>query len=307
LPVRFYEIMNEPWFYFGWDSSKPQKLASYVELWNTVARRMRQENPNLMISHCASTIKWVLNYWILHGDDLDFLAFHKYDSDVYGQSSDAQMFSLAEQRQFEVMSSSSYYGAAEARQKWFNARGKTLPVINSESNFNSAYSPGTDSRLQQMAGSVWLALVLRQSILKGLIGSVYYTFSSGLIGRTKPGYGFGMINSDNNRPWYPYYVQKMISPNLRVGDEICESASSSQDVRVLSWKHEGKLNILVISKSNQTSIMHLQGVSGTFNVQKIDNSIPFDNPSIQYEIFSQSGVFPLEGYTVAVLQKTIAS
>jgi hypothetical protein len=309
LPVKFYQIMNEPFAYFGWNPSDTTKLAHYTELWNTVARAMRSENPNILLSQDTITQKNVLNYWIQYGDDIDFLDFHKYDAGTIGECDDVEMFRRAETYRFETTTST--YGINEARQIWFNARGKLLLVINSESNFNSAWETGTDPKIQQMAGAVWLALVLRSGILKGLNYNVYFEFSSSkswsLANRPSGGWGFGMVNEDDNQPWYPYYVHKMIGENISPGDLIIETTSSSSEVRVLAWIHNRTLNIFLVCKSNEARTVVLKGLAEDAKVLKIDNTVSYETPDIQEETLISGEPFILNGYTVALLQCFINS
>lgn len=308
LPVRFYQIMNEPFFYFGWNAANMTRLGYFVEFWNVVASAMRTENPNILLSHDAITQKKVFDYWLLYGDDVDFLDFHKYDADVIGQYSDAEMFRRAEIRGFEDVSWSALYSVNTARQKWFNSRGKWLFAINSESNFNSAYETGTDPKIQQMAGAVWLALVLRSGILKGLDYNIYFEFSSSksweLTNRQSGGYGFGMINVDDNQPWYSYYAQKIISFNLGLGDEIVESESTSDNVKTLAWIRDGKLVILLICKINETRMINFQVATSQFNAIWIDNTVPYTSPKVQNTAITVGDQIKLNGYAVMLLKES---
>jgi hypothetical protein len=309
LPVRFYQIMNEPYFYFGWNPSDTTKLAYYVELWNTVAKTMRKENPNILLSHDAITQKNVFSYWIEHGDDVDFLDFHKYDCDTLGKYSDAEMFNRAEIRGFEDVSWSALLSISTARQRWFNARGKWLPAIISESNFNSAWDTGTDPKIQQMTGAVWLALVLRMGVLKGLNYNIYFEFSSSksweLANRPSGGWGFGMINEDDNQPWYPYYVQKIIGRNLNVGDKLVAVNSSSTDIKTLAWVSIDTLNILVVSTVGTHQAVFLNGVKGELSFFKIDDTISWETPSLQTGVIDSAEPLVVNGYTVILLQISI--
>lgn len=306
LPVRFYQIMNEPWAYFGWNPSDTTKLAYYVELWNTVARAMRAENPNVLLTHDAVTQKNVFNYWLEHGDDVDFLDFHKYDSDTIGKHSDAEIFNRAEIRGFEDVSWSALLSISTARQRWFNARGKWLPAINSESNFNSAWQTGTDPKIQQMVGSIWLALVLRTSVLKGLNYNIYFEFSSSksweLANRPSGGWGFGMTNEDDNEPWFPYYVNKMIGSNLGFGDKIVETKSISDEIRTLAWIHNGKLVILLICKAAESRMISFEGITGQIDIMWIDSAISYISPEVQEATKDAGDQIQLNGYTVMLLQ-----
>ena len=302
LPVRFYEIVNEPWEYFGWVNYT--RLGFFMELFNAAADAMRSENPNILIGLNGANRKYVLDYWLAHGGvDLDFISFHKYDAGTIGQYDDEVMFSRAET--YQIVTSSSYYGVQDVRKVYFNARGKRVLVINSESNFNSAWETGTDPKIQQMVGAVWLALVLRAEVLEGVDGTVYYTFSSSAswerANKQSGGVGFGMVNEDDNKPWYPYYVQKMIGNNMDVGDLIVESNSSSNDIRVLSWLNGGKLKILLICKADRPYMIYFNGISGKLNIMKIDNTISWENPSFQFDEIDPTKPITINGYTVALL------
>jgi len=112
-----------------------------------------------------------------------------------------------------------------------------------------------------------------------------------------------MVNSDNNKPWYPYYVQWMLGSRLNVGDPIVDSASSSDEVRVLAWIHEGKLNIFLICIVEQPRTIFLSGVSEQLAFVKIDNTISWENPSLQTGVFNATNPLILNGYTVMCLQK----
>jgi len=314
-PVRFYEIINEPWAYFGW--ANYVKIANFMALFNTAAQAMRTENTDVRLGFDGTNRKPVLNYWLnpsfggTHqvGADLDFISFHKYDSGSIGRYDDQQMFNRAETTQLLTDPGGpedGYYGVEDSRQIYYNARGKLIPVINSESNFNSAWQTGTDPKIQQMAGAVWTALVLRAGILKGLNYNIYYSFCSSAswerANKASGGVGFGMINSDNNRPWYPYYVQWMIGTALNLGDSIAESTSSSDEIRVLSWVDEGKLNTLLICRVDQPRIIYLYGISSQLNITKIDTTISWETPSLQTSIVDSSDPLVVNGYTVMLLQ-----
>ena len=303
LPVRFYETMNEPWLYFGWNDYT--KINNFMNLFNAAAASMRNENPNIMIGFDGSNRVPVLDYWLANGGaNLDFISFHKYDAGTIGSYTDQQMFDRAETNY--LVSTSGYYGIQDAKQTYYNARGKWIPVINSEGNFNSAYATGTDPKIQQMAGAVWSALGLRKSILEGLDYSLYYCVAGSAsweqANKASGGVGFGMINLDNNNPWYPYYVQKMIAANLAVGDQILESTSSSNDLRSLSWIHNGSLKLLLISRSSQTSRIVLQGISGTASISFIDSTIHWETPALQTGTINLSEEIQLNGYTVMLIE-----
>jgi hypothetical protein len=204
--------------------------------------------------------------------------------------------------------SNAYYGVQDARQVWYNARGVNLPVIITETNFSYIWTNGSDPRIQKLVGAVWTALLVRISILKGVSYSVYYRFASSKYYDSKKatgGYGFGMVNSDNNQPWYPYYVQKLIGTNLAVGDQLVKSTSSNGEIATVAWKHKGTLNILLICKITESRTVKLYGVTGQLTYFKIDKSISYTTPKIQTGQFDCANSLYLNGYTVLLLQKLL--
>jgi len=314
-PVRFYEIVNEPWIYFGWNDYA--KMANFKGLFNAASQAMKLENPSIMISFDGTNRKPVLNYWLANGGaELGFISFHKYDSNVVGRFSDYQMFLRAET--FQVMTDpggpdNGYYGIRDSRQKYYSARGKQIPVILSETNFNSAWVTGSDPKIQQMAGAVWTALLLRIEVLEGLDYNTYFTFSSSksweIAHKSSGGFGLGMVNLDDNQPWNPYYVQKLIGRNMAVGDQIVETTSSSPDVESLAWIHGGKVNALVVCKNDSARSLGLRvyGLQGILDYSKIDNAVSWQYPRIQTGTIDSAATLTINGYTVILLQGEASS
>jgi hypothetical protein len=306
LNVRFYEILNEPWSYFGrYDTLNYTKLDYFIDFFNATATAMRQEDSKVLVSYDASTMMKVLDYWLVRGPDLDFLDFHFYGASSLPGPSDEELFRRAEQRRFEDVTD--HYGVDTARRLWLEKRGKLLPVICSEGNLNAACTDGTDPRIQQMVGAVWTALVLRMCVLKGLSFNIYYQFASSESWEKKfssGGLGFGMVNLDNNMPYYPYYVQKWLGTNLAIGDIIVECYVNSSDFRVLAWIHNDFLNVLLISKTKATYTVLVTGIDGQITYQKIEDptNTSYLNPQIQEGVISTATPIIINGYAVALLQ-----
>jgi hypothetical protein len=306
MPVRYYEVMNEPWAYFGWVDYA--KLANFKAVFNAAAAAMRAEDSNVLVGFDGTNRKYVLDYWLTNGGaNLGFISFHKYDTWEIGQYSDAEMLSKAQTYQLDT--SPSFYGIKDVKQVYYNARGKWIPVLNSESNFNSAYATGTDPKIQQIVGAVWESLVLRKGILDGLSYNIYFEFASSKSWQVAhgTGWGFGMTNQDNNQPWLPYYVHEMIGKNLAIGDNIIDVTSSSTDIRSLAWTHGSNLNILLICLASEPRTIVLQGIQGEITVYRIDNATSPDSPAIQSSTIGVNESFTTYGYTVALVQSTIAS
>jgi len=304
LPVRLYEVVNEPCDYFGSDPVDFSKLQNYMLLFNATAEAMRRENASVSVSHDFITRQPVLDYWLANGGaDVDRLDFHKYDCGSPGQYTDEQMLTRAETTYFGQWPMG--YTIEQARDVWLKARGKLLPVVDSELNFDSAWTNGTDPRIQQMVGAVWSALVLRMSIIHGLQQSIYYCLSSSAsYGKATQtgGAGFGLSNSDTETPWYPFYVHDMIGNNLAPGDQLVMTKSSSEDIRTLAWLHGGIVNVLLISKSPVRIRARIVGINGQIKYRKIDETIPWQTPAEQTRILGGEKAVDCNGYTVTLLQ-----
>jgi hypothetical protein len=142
-------------------------------------------------------------------------------------------------------------------------------------------------------------------MLKNFVSNVYYCFATSASDEQRNptgGAGFGMVNADNDKPWYPYYVHAMIGQNLAKGDTLVSSSSSSDDLRTVAWIHGQTLNTLLILKVNQQRTIALNGLTGKVNYTKIDSSIPWTTSMVQTGTIDTSGSIIMNGYTVLLLQ-----
>jgi hypothetical protein len=79
--ITWYEVINEPHHYFGWGTSAdPTKLGYFMDVFNAAARAMRAQNPNIKLGNDNSMIPGVRDYFIAHGEPLDFLSWHRYQT-----------------------------------------------------------------------------------------------------------------------------------------------------------------------------------------------------------------------------------
>ena len=303
LPVKHYEIFNEASYYFypNWNWNEA-KAGHFLTLYNTAYNAMHNESEEILVGNDAALHRKFLDFWKAKGGKLDFLSFHKYDCDNLAMG-DTTPLDRADQRYF--VTDSYFYGVNDARELW----GTDLPAIASEANWAAFCSQGTDTRIHQVVGAVWLALVLRKSMLENVQYNLYYSFSSSksweLANKATGGWGFGMINQDDNQPWYPYYVQNLIGRNLSVGDSLLETSSSSNDVKSIAWLHNGILNYLIICKVDEPRTLRLQGLSGELDFAKIDNTISYVTPRVQSGKMDSDEPIVVNGFTVIRLQTSI--
>jgi len=306
FPVRYYEMINEAYHYFDWPATQP-KLSYYMDLYNAAAKAMRAVNSDVLIGNDAFILKSVLDYFISDGEDLDFLSYHAYGTSSLS-ATDADIFDAAETKYIEE--SRTVYGVEKALELYLNYRGIELPVIHAENNVNYHFTEGTDPRIQKMQGAVYNALSFRTSILNGYFHTSYFHFASSARSQEQNpsgGLGFGMVNSDNNQPWYAYYAHQLVGGNLDVGDFLIETTSNSEGVRTVGWINENKLNVLLICKVDQDITVNLNGVSGYFDYFKMDNSVSWRTPRVQSGRINVENPLVLDGYTVMLLQGDLSS
>ena len=292
LPVRYYEIINEPHHYFGWGRyANDTRIGYYMELFNAAATAMRAEDQNVKLGNDNSLFKKVFDYFVAHGKDLGFLSLHRYGLDSRTQS-DAEAIEAAETKY--LIDDASMYSPETASRLYKDSRGLDLPVILTEGNLCDDYDP-IDPRTHTMLGAVYTALSIRTFILKGILHSVYFIFGSSES-------AMGMVSTNTNLPRYAYYAQQMIGQNLAVGDELVETTTSSSDVSSLGWLHEDKLMVLLICKVNGSRAVRLQGISTKMNYVKIDTTVSWQNPRVQTGTILPTDTLNLNGYAVALIQ-----
>jgi hypothetical protein len=90
-----------------------------------------------------------------------------------------------------------------------------------------------------------------------------------------------------------------------VGDPIVASTSSSTTTRTLAWIHQNKMNLLVISRTNQPTAINFQGFEEQITFQKIDDTVSWETPTVQTGTLRAGEVLRLKGYGVILFQTDI--
>jgi hypothetical protein len=296
LPVTYYEVFNEiEQIYYRYNINYNEtKLAAFFEDYMAAYTAMHNVNDQILVGNDASTYKNFLNYWVAHNGKLDFLAFHKYDCDLDPKTG------LARVETHFLTGDDTYYGVTEAR-KVVN---EDLQIICSEYGWCAGWETGTNPGIQQMVGAVALALTLRQEVLLNMQYNVYFAWDSSASWQASigTGLGFGMVNQDNNQPWYPYYVNQFFGQNLSVGDRIIGSTSSTQDLRTLSWIHGDKVFTLVISTVDSPKTITFGSFATSGNYSLIDNTFGYMTPKLQTGTLDINNQITVKGYAVLLLE-----
>ncbi len=319
-PVVYYEIGNEinTWLFNSGDTgtwttlnSAGDTLAGYFATdYNASVTAMKAINSAVSVSYDFAWSSAMMSWWLADytGTPLDRIDYHDYTIGTVGQENNVELFGTVQT--LTNTGGGTGFGSGSnpilAQQMYYDAKGVTLPLFDTESNLDYQWTPNTDPIIVQMTGAVWLALSLKTQILNNVKTNIYYAWQASLRYQqslSPPSYGFGLIDSDNHQPWYPYYVYKMIGNNLQVGDSIVSSINSGS-VFGLAWIDNGNLNILLINTFNGTVSTTVSGATGNFNYEKIDNTYSFLNAQLQTGSISLSSPIAMNGYTVILLTST---
>jgi hypothetical protein len=289
-------------------------MGDFATVYNATVTAMKQVNPAVSASFDFSWEVGVMSWWLANytGVPLDRIDFHNYATSTAGYYTDSELFQMA-QTLTNSEGSTGFWGTSTsgnnpiyAQNMYYASKGVTLPLFDTESNLDAQWSPNTDPIIVQMDGAVFAALLLKTEILDNVDAHIYYDWQANLNYQqslSPPSYGFGLIDSNNHQPWYPYYVYQMIGNNLQVGDSIVSSTNSGS-VFSFAWIDKGNLNILLINTFNGTVSTTVSGATGNFNYEKIDNTYSFLNAQLQTGSLSLSSSITMNGYTVILLTPT---
>jgi hypothetical protein len=155
-----------------------------------------------------------------------------------------------------------------------------------------------------MNGTVWEAIVLRMEILNGVNYHIHFTEEASESFESNKGlfegYGYGLVDSDSDTPWYSYWLYNMLGKSLDDGDLLCSANSSSKSLKTLAWKHGNIDNLLLIHSSTSSEVVDLSGfTNGNLTYMKLDNAVSFLNSGVQEGNTSTS--ITMNGYTIMLL------
>lgn len=309
--VKYWEIINEPYAYFGWTPGF-RKLGYLMSVYNASYTAMKAINSTFSIAIDHDAQQNVLDYIINHNILIDRIDYHDYNANgEINQSSpdycgDSKIFSLASRNYFADGYPYTYSVSNAAR--YYQAHtGRSIPIWDTESNLNSHWDGGTDPRMVYMNGTIWDALVSMSEILNGVSVRIHYETTSSWSYETSTtygGYGFGLIDTDTNKPTLAYWFYYMIGSNLEPGDRLYLSSSASSSLETLAWANGSTNNLLLIHKSTASDVVSVRGfVDDTVYYERLDGSISYGNSYLLTGSTNVSSI-SLNGYTILLLQQT---
>jgi hypothetical protein len=238
--VTYYEAFNEPFNYWGWYED-PVKLKNLMNLYVAAYSKMHAVRPSVMLSFDSVKMQHVTNYMVAHNIKCDYIDFHIYP----GSTTAYDIKTILERSIYEYYgnpTTNTRYSIPEARAIFGN-----IPVLCSESNFNSVYAGDVDPRIHKIEGVMIDALLTMYGLRFDTIGRVHFFMSSKIT-------DFGIIDSTTNVPRLEYYFYTMMAKNLSIGDPIYLSKATNFNLETLAWTHGDVKYIMVINKSTSTSV-----------------------------------------------------
>jgi hypothetical protein len=298
--VRYWEIGNEAWQFYGTSSPDATKLHNYIALYQAAQAVLESVTPGSYVGNDGMTYMSTISEFASHSANVTLLDFHKYDTGSTS-STDSYIFGRAER--YMVTTGSYYYSPSDAKTYWTSHGGAANAiVIDSECQLNYAWSP-TDDRIQYIQGAVWNSLVLRHEALTGKIN--YHVYFDEYASSSPS--GFGYISFSPTKLYYGYYPYYWLGNYLESGDTFRSITSSSVNMRTMAWNDSsGNAYVLLIHNSTSLDTVSVTGtglnVSELVSVYKIDNTYPWDNALVQSSTVNATSMsVAFNGLGVAIL------
>lgn len=218
-----------------------------LNIYKACYNKIKEVDPGSLISFDSVQMKTIFNYVSANQIPFDFYDFHNYGGDDIHASTD---YCLLRAGDTYVDDFGSTYPLDVVRQMNNN---NTMLSFCSEANFNSAWIDGTDIRNTHTEGVCYAALQTIYAMEIGLNYRIHYAMSSSKYASSQQpsgGWGFGILNTNNDSPFLPYYFYRLIGQNLSIGDKIVETISSNTDIKAVSWINKGSTKTLIVNKSS---------------------------------------------------------
>ena len=211
--------------------------------------------------------------------------------------------------------------------EWFNYTGKWLPVLDEESNLNTAQASGSDPRQQTLFDAAWLTLLYMTASSQNVSAVTSYSFLSGYPLQNSTtlaygGWGFGLASVPTTGGvirYAPYWAALLWGSNVpRASQELVSATGNPLYVSAYAVRNGSGVNVVVVNLANVDAtipVSVLGGSYGSITVWTLDQrsySMHFDTPgdtekltasglSVAHLSGGNSATVTLEGYGLAVV------
>jgi hypothetical protein len=271
--VAHVAAMNESVLYWCVGNEMPLTnrtvVLAFIHLFNTAQRAIHAKFPTASVGTDVMMNRTYLGTFANLSQNVGFLSFHYYpdigicirngtycppqgnpagslDSTLW-----ASYASMADNHRF--------YPPSVAQSMWRNLTGRSIPVIDSESNLDGvggsplSNSNGTDPRQQTLVGAAWLASTLIEAAAQNVSSFTYFTLTGP--NGTPPtitgpygGFGYGMTSelpNGGHTLYSPYWAMRLFSRNFPAGSS--GEVLSVPDPSVLrAYAIDGKSGLTVL-------------------------------------------------------------
>lgn len=316
------------------------QAAAFVGLFNAAEAAIHAVLPDALVGSDVFTWPTKEGYFASATKGVGFLAFHDYPAtglcdpsstfcppdNVKGYLTDSEI--LANSANFSDLPwSSSPLASQEA---WYNDTGNWVPVIDAESNLNSAQANGIDARTPTLFNGAWLVSQLIDGSGQNVSSLLVYSFDDTWPPAASPteqygGWGDGMIameSSGTNLEFAPYWALDLWATAVPLGaKELPLTDANSSVVRAFATGSSSSASVIVANLDDTAVTIPITSSSSTWiatSATTLDSTtykMVYDSSTKSVKL-SASGLghptpsdkrsmsITLEGYGVAVVTFT---
>ena len=275
--IAYWNIGNEVPIY--WNTTVAH---AFVPVFNAASKAIHAVFPNASVGSDVLAARHQIDYYATHLVGVGFLAFHYYalhascqrapfcaPNNVNGYLSDGPTLGTS----VDIDHQSSFLPPEVARVEWHNQTGTWLPVIDSETNLNSAWRNGTDTRQQTLFNAAWLASTMIRGSQENLSNLVYFNLltPNPLNATASSPYGgwqYGALYEgagDADVHYSTWWTIVLWNSYFRGGSPAVQvSAGNSFAVRAYAAQNGTGANVLLVNRAAVTVQLNVSAV-GAFH------------------------------------------
>ena len=170
-----------------------------------------------------------------------------------------------------------------SRIEWHNLTGNWLPVIDTETNLNTAQDQGTDPRQQTLFAAAWLSDSYITASTQSMKGVVSYSLLSNPVTPDSPtkaygGWGFGLAvepNATTTIPYAPYWAANLWGTSIPAGAKTVEvQTGNAYFIRAMAARDGSDLQLVIVNLADVNATVPVTLTGGSFaptNVRILDH------------------------------------
>jgi hypothetical protein len=264
------------------------EASAFAVVFNAGARAIHGVFPSALVGSDVLLVKSKLGLFAQSMKGVGFIAFHAYPAE--GLCTPVTVYCVPDNvnnynRNAQVLAKTTNYSGfavfeapRSAQWAWYNATGKWLPIIDAETNLNSAQGDGTDPRQQTLFGAAWLAYSLIQAARENVSAEIVHCYESinplpASATSAYGGWGFGLTaegNNDANLKFAPYYVAELWGNHFPAGAAGLQiSDNQSKFVIAYAVQNATALSVLVDNLVGTSTSVTLSVSGGKWNASQL--------------------------------------